>query len=85
MKNRFDLNRKGRKILRKLLISLTLGASLTLAPVIAFAQDIYLGVRPNLSSLPFMVLQAKADDFLPADMNIILKPVPKKSDLIKKH
>ncbi len=65
-----------------LLRTLAIGAVLTMAAPAAFAEDVRLAVRPNLSSLPFMVLEAKAAEFLPAGMNVVLHPVPKRPDFM---
>jgi len=65
-----------------LLKTFAIGAVLTMSAPVAFAQDVRLAVRPNLSSLPFMVLAAKAAEFLPAGMNVVMHPVPKKPDFM---
>ncbi|PIE16923.1 MAG: hypothetical protein CSA68_00300 [Rhodobacterales bacterium] len=50
----------------------------------AFAKDVVFMARPNGQTLPLFVLQAKAAEFLPEGMNVVLKPVPRTKEAVVK-
>ncbi|WP_456388087.1 hypothetical protein [Profundibacter sp.] len=52
---------------------IALGAVLALAAPVAFARDVSFLARPNGGSLPLLVLQTKAAEFLPEGTNVVLK------------
>jgi len=63
---------------------IALGAILALAAPVAFARDVSFLARPNGGSLPLLVLQAKAAEFLPEGTNVVLKTDARtKEDVIK--
>ncbi len=59
----------------KFVTPILLGAAFALAAPVAFAKDITFMARPSGGMMPIFVLEAKAEEFLPAGMNILFKNV----------